>query len=244
MIRVMLVPVLLLLAACGGGGGSGETGFAVEVDRPTQQVAADLAALDGDVESDISLSKTQILRLQEDPYSLHFRLVAPKDNEHQVSSPEASFKFKLEALEGGRTRIAVTLDVPAVKYYAEKKVLSEAKVFKELKSVLEKYAAAVQAGGDTSVAVAEVDYLFVAVALGMDKNAMKNLATSQYGAADFSELVEGGGDSYAGADGGAYYDEPEYGEPTDTTKPAYETAYQEPAYEETAYEDDGGWGKP
>lgn len=233
MMRILLVPVLLLLAACGGVGGSGETGFAVEVDRPAQQVAADLATLEGGVQGDFSLSKTEVFREEEGPYALNFRLVAPKDNEHQVSTPEANFKFKLEALEGGRTRIAVMLDVPAVKYYAEKKVLSEAKVFKELKSVLEKYAAAVQAGGDASMALAEIDYVFVAVGLAMDKNAMKNLATSQYGAADFSELVDGGGDSYAATDSDGYYEEPEYGEPTDTTTPAYETAYG----------DDGGWGK-
>lgn len=235
MMRILLVPALLLLTACGFGGGTGETGFAVEVDRPAQQVATDLAVLDADVQSDISLSRTQVFRSEEGPYALNFRLVAPKENEHQFSQPEANFKFRLEALEGGRTRIAVTLDVPAVKVddAGKKKVLSEAKVTTQLRSALEKYAAAVKGGGETATAVAEIDFLFVAVALGMDKTSMENLATSRYGAADLADLAEAS-DAYDSSDAGGYYGvEPEYGEPTDTTVPAYETAY----------EGDGGWGK-
>jgi hypothetical protein len=212
--KTQLLPLLLALAAC-----SGED-IAVEVDRPADQVADALAGLQAGSVSDIALYKTQVFKAREEADVVRFRFIAPKDGEHQFGTSEANLTFRLEALEPGRTRIEVDVDVPEMEAYSSgrNKVLSEQKVIDRLKSALDSYAAAVNGGGQSGPALAGIDGLLTSLALAMDRRSVENIVTSQYGAADFRELVDTG---------------PAFGEPTDDTTEAGYGADEA---------DDGGWG--
>jgi hypothetical protein len=240
MMKFLLVPVLLLLAACGNAG-NGNKGFAVEVDRPAIEVAADLAALEADDLAAIIPSQTQVIKTQADAYSLDFRFVAPTASS-KAKPQETNIHFRLEQLEGNRTRIRVNLDVPSIVLYGpgKDKMLSASKLGGQLKLALDSYASLVKQGREATAAVGKIDFLFSALALAMDRSAMENLAAADSSGADFGQFADDDvaysppeRDDYSSE----YSSDPAYGAPTDTTVPASETAY------ESSYADDG-WGQP
>lgn len=240
MMKFLLLPLMLLLAACGG-----NEEFTIELDRPSNEVAAALADLDGGKDSGFAIYRTQVEKTRGDPHTLGFRFVAPKDDGQQDPATEANVLFRLEAIDGGRTRIAVEVDVPEVKYNATgtDMVLSERKVARELKKALEDYGTALNTGGDGGQALLKVDYLFAAIALSLDKKSLESMTSPQWGAVDFNGLAVDG------------FSEPDtsYGEPMDTPTPStYQPASYEAtggdaaSYEGAGYETediDGGWGE-
>jgi hypothetical protein len=232
MMKNLFLPVLLLLAACGGRGNGDD--IVVEFDRPADQVAAALAGLDAQSSLDVAFSQTQVRKEEIDRNTLNFHFIAPKDDEHPISPAEANFLFRIQEIAPGRTRVAVEVDVPQVEMPSagHGMVLSQGKVINELKKALEAYATSIKTGGESSMALENVDSLFASVALAMDTKTMRNVASSQYGAVDFGGLM--GGDE-------AYAADPDYGEPMDDAAPTTETAYSD-SEESYAGADDGGWG--
>lgn len=158
-IRVLCLALPLLLASCGSDGED----FMVEVKRPVAAVVAPFVATD--------LAEAQALFS-----GLTIKRTRPSDNEIVYTIPgdgaESIIRLRFEPLRGGEaTTIHATVDVPPVRAKIDgvDKVLSEYKIERRLKSLIEAARSDLEMGSSGGLGSQRLSILLVGVAVATNK---------------------------------------------------------------------------
>lgn len=163
----MILPMLAALALSGCGGAGGED-FALTVKRPVAQVAAPFSDVQLPPEARMLFPGLKIDRSR------------PSDSEVLYSFPVEGkepgiVRLVFESTEGGKaTVVHATVEVPAItaNIGGALKVISEAKVERKLKRLMEDSISGLEAGSSGESARAEFSGLLAALAIATNKQAL------------------------------------------------------------------------
>lgn len=163
----MILPMVAALALSGCGGGGGED-FALTVKRPVAQVAAPFSDVILPNEARVLFPGLKIDRSR------------PSENEVLYTFPVEGkdpgiVRLEFESTEGGKvTVVHATVDVPHVtaNINGALKVISEAKVERELKKLIADSTSDIEAGSSGDSARREFAQLLTALAIATNKQAM------------------------------------------------------------------------
>ena len=218
-----IAPAIMLLSGCG----RGSEDFTVRIDRPTDRVMQALGH--GELDSELS-GHFPGLKLQRTAAKNEVLYTLPGDSDFPTV-----IHFTFEPVEGGKaTVVHAALDVPPVRITLKgtPKEISETKVERAVKELIEKTGSKLEEGRDTAAERKELSQ-FLAV-LGIVTNSkhqqrfMALLENSNWAMGDWNALYDGNGEvtapaygqAAAGADPGASVREQEYREKEQTSQAA------------------------
>lgn len=225
-IRVLCLALPLLLASCGSDGED----FMVEVKRPVAAVVAPFTATD--------LAEAQALSS-----GLEIRRTRPSDTEIVYTIPGEStdsvIRLQFEPLRGGEaTLIHATVDVPPLRAKIDgvEKVLSEYKIERRLKSLIEAARSDLEMGSSAESGSQRLSVLLLGVAGATNRKYLEEVLALKDDPERVTELLGsfGTAEEYAREAGDRPQDNPEFAGVQDETAQARSEYRNEQAMAEAA----------
>ena len=222
-----------VLAVMLGGCGGDSDDFAVYVKRSPDAALNSLSAID--VNGPLAIADKPISRTLSDGGIIQYAIPASDNYDDGI------VRLTVSSDEKRGTKVAVMVDVPAVKGYVEggQKVVAEDKVEKVLQDDLEAWAKNLESGGSGDYSTARIGATLDSVAFVLQNMSggglMKKAST-----ASNSSFFDGGSDSgsdWAASDTAASNAGAPMSDPDDDA-----SSYGQPMDDANSYEDDGGWG--